>query len=132
MIKVYGEILEQPSSDIYPNAKTKKTKKVAEASEASEAFTKNKENGKSPIFKDVKPWDDKTGMNKLEEAVRSFDVEGLLWGASKLVLVGYGKQIMLTIIDELVSVDTLMEKCLTVESINEYVQSCDIIALKKS
>ncbi|KAF3656989.1 Elongation factor 1-delta [Capsicum annuum] len=106
-------------------------KKAAEPSEAAEAFTKNKENRKSPIFKDVKPWDDETGMNKLEKAVLSFDVEGLLWGASKLVLVGYGKQIMLTIIDELVSVDTLMEKRLTVEPINEYVQSCDIIALKK-
>ncbi|MFS8000504.1 putative translation elongation factor EF1B/ribosomal protein S6 [Helianthus anomalus] len=61
-------------------------------------------------------------------------MEGLLWGASKLVPVGYGikkLQIMLTIVDDLVSVDTLIEECLTVEPINEYVQSCDIVAFNK-
>ncbi|PHU04495.1 Elongation factor 1-beta 1 [Capsicum chinense] len=82
---------------------TKEAKKAVEASEAAEAFTKNEESGKSPVFKEVKPWDDETGMNKLEEDVCSFDVEGLLWGACKLVLVGHGKQIMLTIIDKLIS-----------------------------
>ncbi|PHT42820.1 Elongation factor 1-delta 1 [Capsicum baccatum] len=83
---------------------------------------------------DVKPWDDETDMKKLEEAVRSIEVECLLWGASKLVPVGYGikkKQIMLTIINELVSMDTLIEEHLIVEPINEYVQSCDIIAFNK-
>ncbi|PHT30279.1 putative amino-acid acetyltransferase NAGS1, chloroplastic [Capsicum baccatum] len=62
---------------------------------------------------DVKPWDDETDMKKLEEAVHSIKVEGLLWGASKLVPVSYGinkKQIMLTILDELVLVDTLIEE----------------------
>ena len=39
---------------------------------------------------EVKPWDDETDMKKLEEAVRSVQMEGLLWGASKLVPVGYG------------------------------------------
>jgi elongation factor 1-beta len=29
----------------------------------------------------VKPWDDETDMQKLEEAVRSVKMEGLLWGA---------------------------------------------------
>jgi len=29
----------------------------------------------------VKPWDDETDMKKLEEAVRSVSMEGLLWGA---------------------------------------------------
>ncbi|KAF3656969.1 Elongation factor 1-delta [Capsicum annuum] len=115
----------------YLSGKTYEAKKAVEASEAAEAFTKNKESGKSPVFKEVKPWDDENGMNKLEEDARSFDVEGLLWGACKLVLVGYGKQIMLTIIDKLVSVDTIIEKRLTVETINEYVQSRDIVALNK-
>ncbi|CAI0446426.1 unnamed protein product [Linum tenue] len=53
---------------------------------------------------------------------------------SKLVAVGYGikkLQIMLTIVDDLVSVDTLIEERLTVEPINEYVQSCDIVAFNK-
>ncbi|CAH2049082.1 unnamed protein product [Thlaspi arvense] len=68
--------------------------------------------GKSSVLMDVKPWDDETDMKKLEEAVRGVQMEGLLWGASKLVPVGYGikkMQIMLTIVDDLVSVDNLIE-----------------------
>lgn len=48
--------------------------------------------------------------------------------------VGYGikkLQIMMTIVDDLVSVDTLIEEYLTVEPINEHVQSCDIVAFNK-
>ncbi|RRT73564.1 hypothetical protein B296_00028774, partial [Ensete ventricosum] len=37
--------------------------------------------GKSSVLLDVKPWDDETDMQKLEEAVRSVRMEGLLWGA---------------------------------------------------
>jgi len=53
---------------------------------------------------------------------------------AKLVPVGYGikkLQIMLTIVDDLVSVDNLIEEYLTVEPISEYVQSCDIVAFNK-
>jgi elongation factor 1-beta len=53
---------------------------------------------------------------------------------AKLVPVGYGikkLQIMLTIVDDLVSVDNMVEDYLTVEPINEYVQSCDIVAFNK-
>nr|GMD37487.1 elongation factor 1-delta 1-like [Ipomoea batatas] len=88
----------------------------------------------TPPAADTKPWDDETDMKKLEEAVRSVTMEGLLWGASKLVPVGYGikkLQIMLTIVDDLVSVDELIESTLTVEPVNEYVQSCDIVAFNK-
>ena len=48
--------------------------------------------------------------------------------------VGYGIKkltIMLTIVDDLVSVDSLIEDHLTEEPINEYVQSCDIVAFNK-
>lgn len=38
---------------------------------------------------------------------------------------------MITIVDDLVSVDTLIEDYLTVEPINEYVQSVDIVAFNK-
>lgn len=37
--------------------------------------------GKSSVLLDVKPWDDETDMKKLEETVRSVQMEGLLWGA---------------------------------------------------
>ncbi|GMI81616.1 hypothetical protein like AT5G12110 [Hibiscus trionum] len=113
---------------------TEEEKKAAEEREASKKSAKKKESGKSSVLLDVKPWDDETDMKKLEEAVRSVEMPGLLWGASKLVAVGYGikkLQIMLTIVDDLVSVDTLIEECLTVEPRNEYIQSCDIVAFNK-
>ncbi|KAI4339174.1 hypothetical protein MLD38_024141 [Melastoma candidum] len=54
--------------------------------------------------------------------------------AAKFVPLGYGikkLQIMLTIVDDLVFLDTLIEECLTVEPIDEYVQSCNIVAFNK-
>ncbi|KAL3620297.1 hypothetical protein CASFOL_035209 [Castilleja foliolosa] len=113
---------------------TEEEKKAAEEREASKAPAKKKESGKSSVLMDIKPWDDETDMKKLEEAVRGIEMPGLFWGASKLVPVGYGikkLQIMLTIVDDLVSVDTMIEEQLTVEPINEYVQSCDIVAFNK-
>lgn len=38
---------------------------------------------------------------------------------------------MLTIVDDLVSVDSLIEERLTEEPLNEYIQSCDIVAFNK-
>lgn len=38
---------------------------------------------------------------------------------------------MITIVDDLVSVDNLIEDYLTAEPINEYVQSVDIVAFNK-
>ena len=67
----------------------------------------------------------------------TFCVANALWClivTAKLVPVGYGikkLQIMLTIVDDLVSVDSLIEEHLTVEPCNEYVQSCDIVAFNK-
>lgn len=114
---------------------TEEEKKAAEERAAAvKKSAKKKESGKSSVLLDVKPWDDETDMKLLEEAVRSVQMEGLLWGASKLVPVGYGikkLQIMMTIVDDLVSVDTLIEEHLTVEPVNEYVQSCDIVAFNK-
>ncbi|WCJ20572.1 Elongation factor 1-beta 1 [Euphorbia peplus] len=113
---------------------TEDDKKAAEEREAAKKPAKKKESGKSSVLLDVKPWDDETDMKKLEEAVRSIQVEGLLWGASKLVPVGYGikkLQIMMTIVDDLVSVDDLVEDRLTAEPCNEYIQSCDIVAFNK-
>ncbi|RDX87702.1 hypothetical protein CR513_30791, partial [Mucuna pruriens] len=112
---------------------TEEEKKAAEERAAAvKASSKKKESGKSSVLLDVKPWDDETDMKKLEESVRSVHMDGLLW--AKLVPVGYGikkLQIMLTIVDDLVSVDNLIEEYLTVEPINEYVQSCDIVAFNK-
>ncbi|KAK8962411.1 hypothetical protein KSP40_PGU011331 [Platanthera guangdongensis] len=114
---------------------TEEEKKAAEDRAAAvKASGKKKESGKSSVLLDVKPWDDETDMQKLEAAVRSVKLEGLLWGASKLVAVGYGikkLQIMMTIVDDLVSVDSLIEDYLTAEPANEHIQSCDIVAFNK-
>ncbi|CAL9066208.1 unnamed protein product, partial [Musa banksii] len=114
---------------------TEEEKKAAEERAAAvKASGKKKESGKSSVLLDVKPWDDETDMQKLEEVVRSVKMEGLLWGASKLAPVGYGikkLQIMMTIVDDLVSVDNLIEDYLLVEPANEYIQSCDIVAFNK-
>ncbi|KAF8096523.1 hypothetical protein N665_0307s0050 [Sinapis alba] len=114
---------------------TEEEKKAAEEREAAKKDTKKpKESGKSSVLMEVKPWDDETDMKKLEACVRAVEMPGLLWGASKLVPVGYGIKkltIMLTIVDDLVSPDNLIEDYLTSEPNNEYIQSVDIVAFNK-
>lgn len=39
---------------------------------------------KSSIVLDVKPWDDETDMDAMEKAVRSIQMDGLVWAACKL------------------------------------------------
>ncbi|KAJ8389783.1 hypothetical protein AAFF_G00114890 [Aldrovandia affinis] len=80
---------------------------------------------KSSILLDVKPWDDETDMAKLEECVRSIELDGLLWGASKLVPVGYGikkLQIGCVVEDDKVGTDQLEEQ---ITAFEDYVQSMD-------
>lgn len=86
---------------------------------------------KSSILLDVKPWDDETDMGKLEECVRSVIMDGLLWGQSKLVPVGYGikkLQIGCVVEDDKVGTD-LLEEAIT--AFEEYVQSVDVAAFNK-
>ncbi|KDN38448.1 putative EFB1-translation elongation factor eEF1beta [Tilletiaria anomala UBC 951] len=86
---------------------------------------------KSVVTFEVKPWDDETDMKALEESVRSIEMDGLVWGASKLVAVGYGVsklQITIVVEDEKVSLDDLQER---VAEFEELVQSSDIAAMQK-
>ncbi|KAK6626519.1 hypothetical protein RUM43_003709 [Polyplax serrata] len=86
---------------------------------------------KSSIILDVKPWDDETDMKGMETNVRSIVMDGLVWGASKLVPVGYGinkLQIMCVVEDEKVSVDLLVEE---IQKFEDFVQSVDIAAFNK-
>jgi elongation factor 1-delta len=99
----------------YANKKSKKTAVIA----------------KSNVILDVKPWDDETDMKELEREVRKITMEGLLWGVSKLVPVGYGinkLQIATVIEDDKVSVDELTEK---IQDLEDFVQSVDIAAFNK-
>merc|ERR1712173_173425 len=45
---------------------------------------------KTSVLLDVKPWDDETDMKALKNSVKSIEQDGLLWGASKLIPIGYG------------------------------------------
>lgn len=86
---------------------------------------------KSSILLDVKPWDDETDMAKLEECVRSISMDGLLWGQSKLVPVGYGikkLQIGCVVEDDKVGTDQLEE---AITAFEEHVQSVDVAAFNK-
>lgn len=86
---------------------------------------------KSSIVLDVKPWDDETDMKELEEGVRKISMDGLLWGASKLVPIGYGIKklaIQCVVEDDKVSVDDLEEQIMELE---DHVQSMDVAAFQK-
>ncbi|XP_050531816.1 elongation factor 1-beta [Daktulosphaira vitifoliae] len=86
---------------------------------------------KSSIVLDVKPWDDETDMKKLEECVRTIQMDGLVWGASKLVEIAFGikkLQIMCVVEDDKVSVDALVE---LIQEFEDFVQSVDIAAFNK-
>ncbi|KAJ6625939.1 hypothetical protein B0H10DRAFT_566010 [Mycena sp. CBHHK59/15] len=86
---------------------------------------------KSVVTLDVKPWDDETDMAALEAAVRSIEKDGLLWGSSKLVPIGYGirkLQMTLVVEDDKVSTDELQEQ---IAEFEDYVQSTDIAAMQK-
>ncbi|XP_075440912.1 elongation factor 1-delta isoform X4 [Ascaphus truei] len=86
---------------------------------------------KSSILLDVKPWDDETDMAKLEECVRTVQMDGLLWGSSKLLPVGYGikkLQIQCVVEDDKVGTDMLEEE---ITKFEDYVQSVDIAAFNK-
>lgn len=58
-------------------------------------------------------WDDETDMAQLEACVRSVQLDGLTWGGSKLVPVGYGirkLQIQCVVEDDKVGTDLLEEE----------------------
>jgi translation elongation factor EF-1beta len=86
---------------------------------------------KTSVLLDVKPWDDETDMNAMLKAIKSIEKEGLVWGASKLVPVGYGinkLQVLCVVEDEKVSVDDLQEQICEFE---DFVQSTDVAAMSK-
>ena len=97
---------------------------------------------------DVKPWDDKTDMEQMAIKVRSVEWDGLVWGLSKLVPVGYGiNKLQITLVigafiypracyqwlidvdleDDKVSLDELQEK---LEEFDEYIMSTDVVAMQ--
>merc|ERR1712227_262544 len=86
---------------------------------------------KTSVLFDVKPWDDETDMDAMKKACVSIEMDGLVWGATKLVPVGYGinkLQLMCAVEDEKVSIEELSEKMTEFE---DFVQSVDVAAMNK-
>merc|ERR1711884_114782 len=86
---------------------------------------------KTSVLLDVKPWDDETDMDAMLAAVKTIEMEGLVWGANKLVPVGYGiqkLQVMCVVEDAKVSIDELQEK---IADFEDFVQSVDVAAMNK-
>jgi len=108
--------------------------KVREERLAAYAAKKSKKPAliaKTSVLLDVKPWDDETSMDEILKCVKSIEMEGLVWGANKLVPIGYGikkLQIMCVVEDEKVSIDELQEK---IQDFEDFVQSCDVAAMNK-
>ncbi|ORY50878.1 hypothetical protein BCR33DRAFT_656498 [Rhizoclosmatium globosum] len=86
---------------------------------------------KSMVILDIKPWDDETDMKAMEESVRAIVLEGLVWGTSKLVAIGYGiKKLQITAVveDDKVGVDDLSDQ---ITAFEDYVQSVDVASFNK-
>ncbi len=86
---------------------------------------------KSSVVLDVKPWDDTTDMVELEQLVRSIQLDGLLWGASELVPIGYGiKKLRISCVveDDKVGTDILEESICANE---DHIQSMDVYSFNK-
>ncbi|KAL0967041.1 hypothetical protein UPYG_G00303830 [Umbra pygmaea] len=118
-------------SDEEEDAEAEKLKEERIAAYAAKKSKKPALIAKSSILLDVKPWDDETDMAKLEECVRSVVADGLLWGQSKLVPVGYGikkLQIGCVVEDDKVGTDLLEEE---ITKFEDYVQSVDVAAFNK-
>ncbi|XP_061539676.1 elongation factor 1-beta [Phycodurus eques] len=118
-------------SDDEEDAEAARLKEERVAAYAAKKAKKPTLIAKSSILLDVKPWDDETDMAKLEECVRSVQMEGLVWGQSKLVPVGYGikkLQINCVVEDDKVGTDILEEK---ITAFEDFVQSMDVAAFNK-
>lgn len=112
--------------------------KAAKAAVIAKAKARGEEKAKlskSMIVLDVKPWDDETDLAELEKCVRAVEHDGLLWGASKLVPVGFGiKKLQITAViqdSKVPSFDAIIEDFLLQDGENPYIQSADIASFNK-
>jgi elongation factor 1-beta len=118
-------------SDEEDDAEAEKLKAQRVAEYNARKAAKPKPAAKSMVILDVKPWDDETDMKALEDGVMAIEMDGLVWGAKKLVPVGYGiKKLQITCVieDDKVGVDDLSDK---ITELEDYVQSVDVAAFNK-
>jgi len=119
------------SDDEEEDAEAARVREERLAAYREKKAAKPKAAAKSVVTLEVKPWDDETDMAALEAAVRGIEKDGLVWGASKLVPVGFGikkLQITLVIEDEKISLSDLEEE---IQAFEDHVQSTDVAAMQK-
>jgi len=130
---LFGDDSDEEEEEETQAEKAKREKMEEAKKKAMEAKAKPKKVviAKSEVVLDVKPWDDETNMKELEDNVKSIVMDGLVWGSSKLVPVGYGiskLRITCVVEDEKVSTDDIEDKIVGFE---DHVQSMDIFAFNK-
>jgi len=110
--------------------KKKRTEERLQAYHAKKA-TKKAVIAKTSVVLDIKPWDDETDMTEMLKNVKTIEKDGLVWGASKLVPVGYGinkLRIIMVVEDEKVSIDEVQEQ---IAEFEDFVQSVDVESMQK-
>ncbi|KAI9337195.1 hypothetical protein BD770DRAFT_331863 [Pilaira anomala] len=115
--------------EVDDEAEKLKAQRVAEYN--AKKANKPKTIAKTTVTLEVKPWDDETDMAELTKSVKSIEMDGLIWGGSQLVAIGYGikkLQINCVVEDDKVLLDDLSDKILEFE---DYVQSVDVAAMQK-
>lgn len=126
-LDLFGEMTEEEK------AAAEAKKKIIE--EAKRRGAEKAKLTKSLIIMDVKPWDDTTDLAAMEAEVRAIQKDGLLWGSSKLVPVGYGiKKLQITAVIEdskVESMDAIIEEELVRDGESETIQSIDIVSFNK-
>ncbi|KAL8724227.1 MAG: hypothetical protein Q9166_008072 [cf. Caloplaca sp. 2 TL-2023] len=132
-----AEVGEEEDDDLFGSDDESEDEEAKKKREENLAAYKKKKEGKikpaakSIVTLDVKPWDDETDMEQLEKNLRSVEMDGLTWGASKLVPLAFGikkLQVNLVVEDEKVSIDDLQEQ---IAGDEDHVQSTDVAAMQK-
>jgi len=128
-VDLFGDTDEE-DNEAHEKMKAEREAEYYAKKQAKEA-TKGKLIAKSNVILDIKPWSDETDMAELDVLVRSIVMDGLLWGTSKLVAIGYGikkLQISTVIEDAKVSTEDMEDAIIAFE---EFVQSVDIAGFNK-
>ncbi|KAI9244546.1 hypothetical protein BY458DRAFT_485441 [Sporodiniella umbellata] len=118
-------------SDEEEDAEAERIKAQRVAEYNARKANKPKTIAKTTITLEIKPWDDETDMDALTAAVRAIAMDGLLWGGSQFVPIGYGirkLQINCVVEDDKVLLDDLTEQ---ITDLEDFVQSVDIAAMQK-
>ncbi|CAM0140994.1 Translation elongation factor 1 beta [Umbelopsis sp. WA50703] len=119
------------SDDEEVDEEAEKLKQQRLAEYAAKKANKPKTIAKTTVTLDVKPWDDETPMEELTAAVKGIEMDGLVWGGSQLVAIGYGikkLQINCVVEDDKVGIDDLTDK---ITEFEDFVQSVDVAAMQK-